>query len=264
MPTVEVLVAAMHQTDDSLYETMNLQTDAVIANQCERADWQRAVKPGGKTVTLISSADRGVGKNRNTALLAATGDICLIADEDMIYVDGYEKIILDAFERRPEADAIFFTLQSLNKDRPSAPVVKNGRLRRTRATGYGASHMAVRRQRLLRANCWFSLCFGGGAQYGSGEDSLFIWDLFRKRLRVYACPDKIADVRQEVSSWFSGYNDKYFFDRGALRAAMAGRLARPVSLYSGVKMYLRLGRKIKLSKIIGLMFKGIDDYNMKS
>ena len=33
---IEVLVAAMHRTNTSLYNEMNIQTDAVIINQCDR------------------------------------------------------------------------------------------------------------------------------------------------------------------------------------------------------------------------------------
>ena len=31
---VQVLVAAMHQTDKSLLEKMNIQSDAIVCNQC--------------------------------------------------------------------------------------------------------------------------------------------------------------------------------------------------------------------------------------
>ena len=54
--------------------------------------------------------------------------------------------------------------------------------------------------------------------YSSGEDSLFIRDAFRKGLKMYSCPTVIAKVKQEESSWFKGYTQKYFVDKGILIA----------------------------------------------
>lgn len=70
MSKIEVLVACMHQTDDSLYKEMNLQTDAVFANQCDKYDYQEYPQENGYIAKMISTPDRGVGKNRNKALLA--------------------------------------------------------------------------------------------------------------------------------------------------------------------------------------------------
>ena len=71
---VEVLVACMNQKDDSLYQKMNLQTDAVLANQCDEYSYREFVQEDNSVVKLISTADRGVGKNRNKALLNSTGE----------------------------------------------------------------------------------------------------------------------------------------------------------------------------------------------
>ena len=37
---IQVLVATMHQTDHSLPEKMNIQTDAIIINQCDRNEYE--------------------------------------------------------------------------------------------------------------------------------------------------------------------------------------------------------------------------------
>ena len=107
---VQVLVATMHQTDHSLPARMGLQTDAIIANQCdlnnvEEFDFQ------GHIMKMFSFAERGVGLNRNNALMRADGDICLFADDDMVYVDKYADIVRRSFEHLPDADVIFFNLK---------------------------------------------------------------------------------------------------------------------------------------------------------
>ena len=73
---IEVLVATMNQKDSTIYEKMNLKTDAVFANQADRYEYQCFSKQKSK-VKMITTSERGVGKNRNTALMYATGDICI-------------------------------------------------------------------------------------------------------------------------------------------------------------------------------------------
>ena len=60
--------------------------------------------------------------------------------------------------------------------------------------------------------------------YSAGEDSLFISDLLKHKLKIYAYPEKIATVRQFESSWFKCYTKKYFYDKGALFYALNHKL----------------------------------------
>ena len=71
---VQVLVATMNQRDHSLPERMHLETDAIISNQCERNEVE-TFDYRGHRVKMYSFAERGVGLNRNNALMRADGDI---------------------------------------------------------------------------------------------------------------------------------------------------------------------------------------------
>ena len=124
MSLVQVLVACMHQEDDSLYKEMNLQTDAILANQCDDYFYKTYFQEDGNKVELISTSDRGVGKNRNKALMNASGKYLLCSDQDMIYVDGYEKIVTDAFKDCQKADMIIFNLEYWNRATPRKQVAK--------------------------------------------------------------------------------------------------------------------------------------------
>jgi len=108
--TVQVLVAAMHQTDHSLLEKMNIQTDVIVGNQCDYDSVER-FEYRGRRALYLNFAERGVGLNRNNALMRASGDICLFADDDCVYVNGYEQIILAAYGRHPDADVIVFNMR---------------------------------------------------------------------------------------------------------------------------------------------------------
>ena len=225
--TLQVLVSTMHQTECSLPEAMNLQTDAIVVNQCDRNEIVTLAHNGNR-IQWLSLQERGVGLSRNTALARGTADILLFADDDVVYETGYEKTVLDFFKKHPDVGMAVFNLESLNPDRPERSILKDHRLRWYNCLRYGACRIAVRRECLIHNNIWFSLLFGGGARHQCGEDNLFITDCLKKGIRCMACKDRIGTVKQEESTWFAGYNDKYFTDRGALFAALYGRLAYPV------------------------------------
>ena len=95
---------------------------------------------------------------------------------------------------------------------------------------YGAVSFAVRRESLLSSGVTFSLLFGGGARYGSGEDSLFLKEFMKKGYSVYTAPVTIARETAGASSWFQGYDRKFFADKGVLYRYLYGRLANVMAL----------------------------------
>ena len=58
--------------------------------------------------------------------------------------------------------------------------------------------------------------FGPGGIYSHGEDTLFIVDSLKKGLKVYGVNVLIGSASNSSSTWFNGYDEKYFFDKGAL------------------------------------------------
>ena len=95
MDKIEVLVATMNQNNFKLIKEMNLSTDAIIINQCEKNEYDEKIINNNK-IRMYSYNERGLAKSRNRALDKTDADICVIADDDVIYVDNYEKIILNA------------------------------------------------------------------------------------------------------------------------------------------------------------------------
>lgn len=228
---IEVHVAAMHQSDLSIYEKMNINTDAIIANQCDTNKFDESII-NGKTVKMVSTNTRGVGKNRNFALMYSKGDIILFSDMDLTYYDGYERVILDEFESLPNADAIIFGL-IYTRDGKFIAEIKNTKKRVHIYNGmkYGTAGLAVKSKAVKKYNLHFSELFGGGCIYGSGEDSIFILDLLKSGCKVYSSDKIIAKCARDKSSWFEGYNDKYMYDRGALIASCFPKMKSIVKWY---------------------------------
>ena len=206
---VQVLVSALAQDAGQLAEKMNLESDAVIVNQCDRCDYREFFlqeKPGQELVQTdkircFSMKERGVGLSRNTALLHADGEICLFSDEDIVLQKGYKDVIRNAYLQYPDADMILFNV----KVSPARRTYWNERPKRIRWYNYGrypAYSISGKLDSFRRANAHFSLLFGGGAKYSNGEDSLFLRDCLRAGLKIYALPDCIGEEIERESSWF--------------------------------------------------------------
>lgn len=256
MRELQILIATMHQTDLRLAETMNTCCDTIIANQSDTASFLTEETAHG-TVSMITTPTRGVGLNRNIALLFADAEILLFADDDITYYGGTAEAVKEAFCDLPDADAIAFSLD-YSKDgkiteRRHLPV----RRRHTwNALKFGTGVLAVRREAVLRANISFNQLFGGGCLYGSGEDSLFILDCLRSGLKLYTHSYVLGVCRKDSSSWFTGFGEKYFFDKGAFFAFAFPKMKRLVSLFFAVKMYLRKKTQLSLPAMLRMMRLG--------
>lgn len=250
---LQVLVAAVNENVEILAEKMNLESEAVIVNQCDHFAYQEYLHRD-KLIRCFSMAERGVGLSRNTALMRAEGEICLFSDEDIVLSSGYEKTVLEAFEANPDADIITFNF----KVDPTRATYYNRFKKRIRWYNYGrypTYAVAARLEALRRANVSFSLLFGGGARYSNGEDSLFLHDCLKKRLHLYADTAQIGEEIYRESTWFKGYNAKFFKDRGVLYHDLYGVLAPLFSL----RFLLRLKDLGELSQreAYSLMKQGI-------
>ena len=67
---LQVLVAAVNENVEMLAEKMNLETEAVIVNQCDHFGYREFIHKG-RQIRCFSMAERGVGLSRNTALMRA-------------------------------------------------------------------------------------------------------------------------------------------------------------------------------------------------
>lgn len=211
-----LLISALKVDTDELIRKMHLSSDAVIVNQCDR-DSVTEKEIDGRKIVIIESSKRGVGESRNMCIDKSFGDILLFGDDDIVYEDGYEKKVIDEFEKHPEADMIMFNFSVCEARRTYV----NEGFKKLSKYGIGrfpAYSIAVRRECLLDKNVRFSTLFGGGAKYSNGEDSLFLMDAFGAGIKMYSTDTLIGMEEENESTWFNGYTEKFFFDRGVLFA----------------------------------------------
>lgn len=252
---LEVLVATMEQTDCSLANKMNIDRPTVIANQCSRWGYDEQ-----GSVRMISTATRGVGTNRNLALELAQGEILLFADDDIIYYDSDLQGVVDAFRQFPDADVIFFAIDMTKNGKVFDQ--RRNKVRRVHlwnSLRYGAARIAVRRDAVRKHQLSFSTLFGGGCMYCCGEDTIFIRNCARAGLKMYSHNYVLGTCAKDTSTWFQGYDDKYFHDRGAVVGCAFPVCKHLVKWYFAWKLVRKTNRP--LMQIIRQMNRGIRAYD---
>lgn len=261
--TIQVLVSTMNQTDYSLLEKMNIQTDAVVVNQSDKSGIEH-FQFEGHSIIWISMPERGIGLSRNTCLMYANADIVLFADDDMVYQDGYGNEVLNSFHRNPNADVICFNIKLENSSKNIGGHRNNNRIKRLHSFNsmrYGATLIAARRKILLRERISFSLLFGGGAEFNSGEDSIFIKDCLNAGLKLYSDTYYLGTVDDSESSWYTGINDKFFLDRGMVYTTAFPKIRILIFMYYAARLS-KLDKSYSFKKIYSLFKEGKERLRM--
>lgn len=253
----QLIVSTMNQRDDSLIDKMNISSDAIVINQSDSFSYHET-KKGQATIKWFEFAERGIGLSRNSGLMRAEADIIQFADDDMEFTNTYSEDVLSEYEKHPEADVILFSNKCLNKDRMPYQVKAFGRVNRIEGVRFGGARITARREKLLYNNITFSLLFGGGARYGAGEDVTFIQDCIKAGLNVYKSPIIVSTMKQDSSSWFRGYDKKYYKDKGAL-------LEANFPLFAEAGVYIQALKKCKSSEysfkeLVGFYKEGVLEY----
>ncbi|MBP5198152.1 MAG: glycosyltransferase [Lachnospiraceae bacterium] len=212
--TFELLVSSVEKDVRKLAVDMNITSKAIIINQTDHFSYEE-FEHNNKTIRAYSFNEKGVGLSRNNALMRADADIVLFADEDIVYESDLEEKVLKAFDDNPDADMIMFNVEQ-SKGRETYHIDVPGNVNRFNCGRYSAYSTAVRLEAVRKAGVTFSLLFGGGAKYSNGEDSLFIRQCIEAGLKCKKVPVNLGRETERESTWFKGYNEKFFFDRGVL------------------------------------------------
>ncbi len=221
---LEMLISAVNANPIPLIKGMKPECDSVLINQCD-TDGDEELRYGNFSIKVFFRKERGVGRSRNLALANANADVLLFSDEDICYRKGYAKAVLEEFQEHPEADILLFNV-NVCKERQTYWNDSFHRVKWYNCGRYPAYSIAIRKDKLQSVGVKYSELFGGGAKYSNGEDSLFLKQCADKGLKLYASTVIIGEEIPRESTWFHGYTEKFFFDRGVLFAYLYGKMAK--------------------------------------
>ncbi|WP_054742964.1 glycosyltransferase [Cellulosilyticum ruminicola] len=253
---IEFLVATMRQTDCSFLNRMNIKSNAVVINQCDRND-QEIIDDQGKQIKFLSYKEIGLSRSRNRALDAATGDICVIADDDVIYNEVCNEQILKAYEIYPDADLIAFQIIRTGNTRlktfRTQPHVENW----LSCMKISSVEITFKRKSIIEKDIRFNTLFGAGAYFNNGEENIFLYDCLRKKLKIVYMPIAIGSVSCEESSWFKGYDPHYFESMGAGYYGLSRYLGWAFILQHVARHYKLYKNDMSFFEVLGHMYRGM-------
>lgn len=252
---LDILMSCMHQSDDSLIRSSRITGNAVVINQCDREDFAEFSTENGR-VKLYSTTQRGLTKSRNMAISKSDADICLLCDDDEEFVAGYEAAILAAYEQLPQADVVIFKMVNRVPSFPDEVM----ELKFPKTMKVSSWQISFRRESLLRSGVRFDELLGAGTGNGAEEELKFLTDCRKAGLRIFYVPTEIASVRQTESTWFAGFTEQFFINRGATTRYILGPgLAALYAVYYVVKKRAMYEKQIAPKNALKAIFKGIKE-----
>lgn len=214
---IDVLVSTMNIENLTMYnellKNLNIKGKSVVINQCPTKN----VKIDDITESdnrIYTFHEKGLSKSRNKAIEHSTADISLFADDDMRYVDDYEKIVKEAYKKFPDADIVAFYVSSDNINNIK-PRLKEGRINVFNSFKIQSVQLSIKTNIIKNKNIKFDEKFGTGAKLFMGEENIFLVDCLKSKLKIYSYPVEIARLTNRESTWFKGYDSEYFQVKGA-------------------------------------------------
>lgn len=250
---LEVLMSCMHQQDDRLVRNSRLTGNVVILNQCDHEAYTEYPTANG-VARMFSVRQRGLTKSRNAAIRHAKADICLLCDDDEVFVSGYEDRILRAYDALPQADVVVFRIGN----HPTALPDRVTRLRFPQFFRVCSWQLSFRRERLLSRGIRFDELLGAGTGNGGEEELKFLMDCEKAGLQIWNVPVEIASLNPSESTWFDGFTEPFFENRGATtRYILGAGIASLYALYYVICKRKLYRETISTRQAFRAIFRGI-------
>lgn len=262
MDTFAVLLSCMHEKDYEIIRRSNINSNCVIINQCNENSKEIITIENNKNCLWINTLERGLSRSRNMAISNAKAGICLIADDDEIFVNDIESLILEAYKKIPQADIIVFDIKNYRKNIRNK-IFKFKRLQLLRVSSV---QITFKKNSIKENNIKFDVKLGAGTGNGAGEENKFLLEAYDKGLQIYHYPVNIARlIKNNESTWFKGYDEDYFYKRGVSTRYILGAWVSCVyAVYFLIFKHNLYKNNIKFLKALKIIFKGIFDNKLKN
>mgnify|MGYP000210163772 CR=1 FL=1 len=258
---IEVLISCMFQKDTSIIQRTNIQSNVLIINQCDENKIDKFTfknKNGNECqAQIIHTTERGLSKSRNMAIQNATGDICLICDDDECLDDNYVDKINEVFVSYPDIDIAAFKLNI-----PTNSYIKKRywghRLKISYKTALKISSWQIvfKRNPIIKENVCFDEKIGSGVTKAGGEEKIFLHQSLKRGLNIYYFPICIGTVSHSVSQWAHFiFTKDYFIDWGYYTRRLHG--GRPFAVFAAFYFCIRKYKEYHKKTSFSLALKSI-------
>ncbi|MGF0071742.1 glycosyltransferase [Streptococcus orisratti] len=256
-----VLVATLDNKNvPELIKNMNLSdVETIVVNQSSSGSRKSYVENLGNS-TIIHSDRLGLSASRNDAIAQASElDICQIADDDMVFVHQYESIVKEAYQEFPDADIIIFIVDFENNVVRKKAHPK-GRIYHLAAMQTSSVQISFKKSSFVKAGLYFDERFGIGAEFGSGEENIFLFDALKKGLKIYSYPVRIAELRIRESQWDRSNTPENCRKRGAIYKRMSPKWYWLLIIQFAIRKRQMMRPEISILANLKYMFQGAREF----
>lgn len=225
---LEILVSTMNRTDlsflDPMFPGRKLSEFHILVINQTTSD--KILESDQENIRIINSFEFGLSKSRNLALKNSIGEVALIADDDIHYLPRFDKIVLDAFEKYPDAGLITFQMDSCGNTKHKKYIHSVHRITTLFQQPKPSSvEMAVQPKLLVKKDICFNEFFGLGAEFQVGEESVFLNAMLRKNIPVYHVPVVIVQHAAQTTGSKQG-SEKYIYALSGMKYLEYGRWSK--------------------------------------
>lgn len=233
----------------------------LIGHQCPlgydpadvREKWSAAT-PDRDDIRVVQIIGLGLSKNRNVLIEASNAEIVLFADDDIDFLDDFDRTLRLAHEQFPSSGVITFQTESAN--RPKQYVNRSFRHSYASAMRVSSIEISAKRAFLIEAGIRFDENFGLGTYNPSGEEFIFTCDCIRARLSPLSFPESI-NRHDHVSSGADFYSrEDLIRAKGRMfKRGLPSHLATLYALIFAIKKYPTYKHNTTFTRFSQLMLK---------
>lgn len=261
---IEVIISTYNNTpeniDDSLLDFPNLK----IINQVPTRNLGEISKKIIRKNKWYVYDEVGLSKSRNLALKISEGDYIYLSDDDIILEKSFSETVLNAILNNPDIDIFAFQVEGIEKKFKNYEP-KEKKINIINSMKLSSVQLIYKTEFIKKNKLLFDEAFGSGSKYSMGEENIFLVDALKSKAKIKYFPKQIAQVHLKDSSWFKGFNSKYFFDRGAINYRMFGYIVGfLMCLIFLIRKYSVYSSNISFFNAFNNMIKGLMDVGKKN
>ncbi|MXN92405.1 hypothetical protein GR160_14345 [Flavobacterium sp. Sd200] len=236
---VEILVATMHRnTLDFLVPMFPYAPfysyNILVINQTTA---QNIITSPYPSVRVINSFERGLGKSRNVALQNAVGRLAMLADDDVIFTEGFDTAIANAFNILPDAALIKFkaeTFEGMPFQKYASGIKKC--LNAIDRLNIMSIEIAVNTALIKKSGVLFDTRFGLGSIFPLSEEPVFVNDLHNKGYKMGYVPKVIETHKPVMDSGNINLSELY-----RIKGAIFQRIFKSrYNLWLGIQLFFHI------------------------
>ena len=115
--------------------------------------------------------------------------------------------------------------------------------------------ISFKREKIIDNNISFNESFGAGTPLNRGEEQIFLYEALKKNLKIVFVNKKIANVKQDDSSWFNEFNKNFFLIQGKVFRKLSSKFYIVLCLQYAIRKYFLYRKNIGFFKALKYMLK---------